>query len=61
MGQTDYNRQKDILKASRLADFVNSDAMFYAWDCVSIVLSNNTTVDFVIKDSFALMCLLHVL
>ena len=35
--------------------------MFYAWECVSVVLSNRTTVDFVIKDSALLMCLLHVL
>ena len=35
--------------------------MFYAWECVSLVLMNNTTVDLVIKDNFQLMSLLHVL
>ena len=35
--------------------------MFYAWECVSLVMNNNTTVDLVIKDNFHLMCLLHVL
>ena len=35
--------------------------MFYAWECVSLVMANSTTVDLVIKDNFSLMCLLHVL
>ena len=38
-----------------------SDNMFYAWECVSIVLNNHTTVDLVIKDMNELMCLLHLI
>lgn len=54
-------RQKDMAQSQRLAAFVGSDSMFYAWDCVSLIMSNNTTVDFVVKDNHNLMCLLHVL
>jgi len=35
--------------------------MFYAWECLSLVLKNRSTIDFVIKDNKDLMCLLHVL
>ena len=37
------------------------ESMFYSWECVSIYRSNRTTLDFVIKDSFELMYLLHFL
>ena len=36
--------------------------MFYAWQCVSLVMAlSKTSVDFVIKDDTDLICLLHVL
>ena len=35
--------------------------MFYAWECVSLMMDNFTTVDLVIRDNHSLMCLLHVL
>ena len=54
-------RQKVISKNEKLTQFIASDSMFYAWECVSLILSNNTTVDLVIKDRVQLMCLLHVL
>ena len=34
--------------------------LFYSWECVSLVLENYT-VDFVIKDMYQMMYLLHVL
>ena len=36
------------------------DAMFYSWECVSLVLAGYT-VDLVVKDTTAMMYLLHVL
>jgi len=35
--------------------------MFYAWNCVSLLMRNKTTVDFVIRDNYELMSFLHVL
>ena len=43
------------------ADEDEPDTIFYAWQCVSILLWGETTVDFVVKDNTDLMCLLHVL
>ena len=34
---------------------------YYAWDCVSLVLKNHTTVDLVIEDNNDRMAFLHVL
>ena len=34
--------------------------MFYAWECVSLVMENYT-IDFVIKDLYDMMYLIHVL
>lgn len=39
----------------------NSDRQFHAWECVSIIRSNRSTLDFVIKDNYDLMCFMHVL
>ena len=35
------------------------DDEFYAWECVSIMRSNGYTLDLVIKDYQAALCLLH--
>ena len=62
MDQDEYdNQQKRAAKSQRHLQFMVSDKMFYAWECISIVLKNRTTIDLVIKDSYQLMCLLHVL
>ena len=45
----------------RRENFLASEAMFHAWECVSLILLNQTTVDFVVRDNEDLMCLLHVL
>ena len=49
------------MNAAKIQAFSKSDRMFYAWEAVSIVLGNGTTVDFVVKDNYDLMVLLHVL
>ena len=49
------------MNAAKIQAFSKSDRMFYAWEVVSIVLGNGTTVDFVVKDNYDLMVLLHVL
>ena len=36
------------------------DDLFYSWECVSLVLEHST-VDFVIKDMYNMLYLLHVL
>ena len=36
--------------------------MFHAWECISLFIdSTRTSVDFVVKDSTDMMCLLHVI
>ena len=46
----------------RLDFYFDPDSMFYAWECVSLVIaSSRTSVDFVVKDNTDLMCLLHVI
>ena len=35
------------------------DNLFYAWQCVTLVRPNRTTLDLVIKDPNTLMYLLH--
>ena len=46
----------------RLDFYYEPDTMFYAWECVSLVMgSSRTSVDFVVKDNTDLMCLLHVI
>ena len=47
-------------KSRELNAFVISDSMFFAWECVSLILSNRTTVDFVIKENYSLMVFLHL-
>ena len=37
------------------------DDEFYDWECVSIVRENGTTLDLVIKDYKAALCLIHFL
>lgn len=39
----------------------NENVMFYAWECVSIVRNNFTTLDFVIKDHKDALALLNIL
>ena len=34
--------------------------MFYAWECVSLVMANYT-IDFVVKDMYDMMYFIHVL
>ena len=37
------------------------DHKFYAWECVSLITVDHTSVDFVIRDKTDLMSLLHIL
>ena len=34
--------------------------MFYSWQCISLVMANYT-IDFIIKEDFEMMCLIHLL
>ena len=64
MNISQKEKDVEINKTSRiekLKTFTASDEFFYAWECMSLVMANRTTVDFVIKDNFQMMCLLHVL
>ena len=49
--QNDPKTQKSK-HIKKLKTFSASDEFFYAWECVSLVLANRTTVDFVVKDNF---------
>ena len=52
MEQDEYQkRQKKFNQSKELQHFMISDSMFFAWECVSIILKNRTTIDFVIKDN----------
>ena len=56
---TQESKQKALskLKTMKLSKV---DDLFYSWECVSLVLETST-VDFVIKDDYNMMYLLHVL
>ena len=61
MEQDEYQkRQKKFNQSKELQHFMISDSMFFAWECVSIILKNRTTIDFVIKDNYSLMVFLHL-
>lgn len=49
-----------MLKRLKTMKLSTKDNLFYSWECVSLVLEN-CTVDFVIKDVYHMMYLLHVL
>ena len=49
-----------MLKRLKTMKLSTKDNLFYSWECVSLVLEN-CTVDFVIKDMYHMMYLLHVL
>lgn len=59
-------QQYESIRSSKLISLKTfnlneEDNMFYAWQCLSIVRKNGTTLDLTIKDQVDLMCLLHVL
>lgn len=53
--------QRTQLHNAKSLKFATSDGMFHAWECVTIIMSNSTTVDVVVRDMQELMALIHVL
>ena len=51
---------KERIHASKTMKLSSRSELFYAWECVSLVLEN-FTIDFVIKDSYHMMYFLHIL
>ena len=58
--RTSKKSQSKVLQNLKTMTMSHYDDMFYAWECVSLVLENYT-IDFVIKDMYNMMYFLHVL
>jgi hypothetical protein len=60
-GRSHHSVYNPSLIANKLTQKIEEDLrMFYSWQCISLVMANYT-IDFIIKEDFEMMCLIHLL